>query len=144
MGPSSTCRRSTTIGLRCEILVASSYRQLAYNVLCLSLLSLSLLYLQIDADPSTDWAHYQKRYLPLYQRLKKEVTALTEPKPIPPAAFTEERPLTLAYVDCYGLSAPSTVLPHIHTSNCAMMFVRVCGGACAVVCVRVKLLMRYC
>lgn len=65
---------------------------------------------EIDADPSTDWAHYQKRYLPLYQRLKKEVTALTEPKPIPPAAFTEERPLTLAYVERYGLSAPSTEL----------------------------------
>jgi hypothetical protein len=69
------------------------------------------LYVQIDADPSTDWTHYQKRYLPLYQRLKKEVTALTEPKPIPPAAFTEERPLTLAYIERYGLSAPSTVLP---------------------------------
>jgi hypothetical protein len=72
---------------------------------------------QIALDPSTDWAHYQKKYLPLYKQLKKEVIALTEPKPIPPAAGPTDqqqlqRPLTLAYIERYGLGAPSTVLPY--------------------------------
>jgi hypothetical protein len=67
---------------------------------------------QIALDPSIDWAHYQKKYLPLYKQLKKEVIALTEPKPIPPTAGPtdqQQRPLTLAYIERYGLGAPSTV-----------------------------------
>lgn len=64
---------------------------------------------QIAEDASVQWQDYQKRYVPVYKRLKQEVDRLTQPLPIPPASSGDERLQTLRYVEAHGLASLSSV-----------------------------------